>query len=510
VEIRRLLLIACLLPSALAAQEPLRDASIAELPLAALQAQLADGTLSAEQVARAFLRRIADIDDAGPRLNAIIATNPDALAIARALDRRFDRDGAAGPLHGIPLVLKSNIDTADRMATSAGSIALANHYAAADAVLVQRLRAAGAVIIGKANLSEWGSFRSPRSTSGWSSLGGQTHNPYVLDRSPCGSSSGSAVAVAARLAPLAVGTETDGSIVCSAGTNGVVGIKPTIGSVSRRGIVPLAASQDTAGPLARSVRDAALLLAVMSESGVEPGAESIQRADLRGLRFGVVRNYKGAGGNPAVESAYAGALATLQAAGADLVDPILLRFGNGFRAAELELLLYEFKAGLNDYLEASETAPSSLAALIRFNREHASELMPHFGQEIFLAAQAKGGLESAAYQTAVANSTQRMRKVLQELFAEYELDALVAPVNGPAEQIDWGKGDQFDVSSSNIAAVSGYPSIAVPAALAGELPIGLAFIGEPHQEPLLISVAAAFERVRGEFPAPKFLPSLAE
>jgi amidase len=503
-----LALLAALLSPALAAQPASIDAPLIELPLVTLQARLASGMLSAEAVTAAFLERIAAVDDSGPALNAIIAINPDAVDIARALDRRFARDGIVGPLHGIPVILKANIDTADRMVTSAGSLAMAGHYAAADAAVVERLRNAGAVILAKANLSEWANFRSTRSTSGWSSLGGQTRNPYVLDRSPCGSSSGSAAAVAARLAPLAIGTETDGSIVCPAGVNGVVGIKPTVGSVSRRGIVPLAASQDTAGPMARTVRDASLLLAVISERALPADADSAVRRDLRGLRLGVVRDYSGAGGSAAVDSALARALALLDEAGAQLIDPIMVRAGERVRAAELELLLYEFKAGLNAYLAGNEAAPASLAALIEFNAEHASTLMPHFGQELFVAAESKGGLDDDEYRAAVAGSTDHMRSVLEALFAEHDLDALVAPVNDRAWRIDWRNGDAFGVDSASTAAISGYPSIAVPAAMAGELPIGIAFIGEPYREPLLIDMAGVFERVRGPFPAPRFLESV--
>ena len=509
-RIRNLVLLAALLPYALAAQPGPTDAQITELPLETLRARVASGTLSAERVTGAFLERIAQVDDRGPALNAIIATNPDALPIARALDRRFAAEGISGPLHGIPVIVKANIDTADRMATSAGSVALADHFAAADAAVVARLRSAGAVILAKANLSEWANFRSTRSTSGWSSLGGQTRNPYVLDRNPCGSSSGSAVAVAARLAPLAVGTETDGSIMCPAGTNGVVGIKPTLGLVSQRGIVPLAASQDTAGPFARTVRDAALLLGVMSEREVAARPDSRERRDLRGLRLGVVRDYAGAGDSAAVEAAYTQALALLQNAGAQLVDPILVQAGDDMRAAELEVLLYEFKAGLNAYLEGSVSAPASLAALIRFNAEHATQLMPYFGQELFLAAESKGTLEDVEYRNAVTASTERMRSVLQALFAEHDLDALVAPVNDRAWRIDWSNGDRFSVDSASIAAISGYPSVAVPAAIVAELPIGVAFIGEPYQESVLIEIAAVFERIRGDFPEPRFLDSVPE
>lgn len=486
------------------------DDVITELPLPELQIQLAAGTLSAERVTQAFLQRIANVDDAGPQLNGIIETNPAALAIARELDRRFALGGVVGPLYGIPIVVKANIDTADAMATSAGSIALAHHYSTADAVVVERLRAAGAIIIAKANLSEWANFRSTRSISGWSSLGGQTRNPYVLDRSPCGSSSGSAVAVAARLAPLAIGTETDGSIVCPAGMNGVVGIKPTIGSVSQRGIVPVAASQDTAGPLARTVRDAALLLSVISDRGAGSNSEEIRRTHLPGLRLGVVRDFRGAGTIVAVEAAFGRSLAMLQELGAELVDPIELESASGADAAEFEVLLYEFKSGLNDYLTRVKGAPTSLEELIRFNADHATTVMPHFGQDILVAAQSKGALTDAAYRAAANDSLLRMRARLASVFSQHDLDLLIAPANGRAGRIDWRGGDPLDVSSSSIAAVSGYPSVVVPAEISDGLPLGLTFVGQPNDEALILSAAEAFELRRGEFPAPKFLVTIGE
>jgi amidase len=396
------------------------------------------------------------------------------------------------------------------MATSAGSLALAEHRANADADVVARLRAAGAVLLAKTNLSEWANFRSPRSTSGWSGLGGQTRNPYVLDRNPCGSSSGSGVAVAARLAPLAIGTETDGSIVCPAGANGVVGIKPTHGVVSGRGIVPLAPSQDTAGPLARTVRDAALLLAAIAQDGALPTLAAAARAAgspaaLAGARIGVYRDY---GKDERVDAAFAAALERLRAAGAELVDPVELPF-DGVRQAELELLLFELREHLGRYLAAVEHGPRSLDALIQFNDAHAAEELRYFGQEWFVAARAHGGLDDPAY-AAARERAARFRADLERLFEEQKLDALVAPTNSRAWPIDWDKGDAFSVSSATIAAVSGNPSIALPMALADELPLGLAFVGKPRDEARLVALAAAFERLRGPFPAPKFLATAAD
>ena len=482
------------------------DSALLDLDAPALAAELAAGRVSAERVTRAALARIAAVDDAGPTLNAIIEINPDAVAIAQELDRRFAAEGIVGPLHGIPVVLKASIDTADAMATSAGSLALATHRAAVDAELVVRLRAAGAVILAKANLSEWANFRSTRSTSGWSSLGGQTRNPYVLDRNPCGSSSGSAVAVAAGLVPLAVGTETDGSIVCPSGANGIVGIKPTVGLVSQHGIIPIAASQDTAGPMARTVGGAAMLLAVMQTVAPDADAYATARADLRGVRLGVVRDFHGAGTNPDVEAELTRSLARLAEAGAELVDPIEVAVPEGAGDAELEVLLYEFKVGIDAYLAGAKTEPGSLEALIAYNSEHAREVMPHFAQELF--ERALGAVDEAAYRDALAASQTTMRARLDAVFAEHAVDALVAPTNSPAWKTDWVNGDSFSLSSSDLAAVSGYASVAVPGGLVRGLPVGLAFIGRPESEAQLIEIAAVFERARGPLPRPEFLPTL--
>jgi amidase len=512
-QVRRRLVPAVWLVAAGVASAQLRD-DITALSAVELAAQIAMGRISAEETTRAFMARIAALDDTGPALNAIIEINPDAVAVAQSLDRRLRRRGAVGPLHGVPVVLKANIDTADRLATNAGSLALAAHHADRDAVVVERLRAAGAVILGKANLSEWANFRSSRSTSGWSSVGGQTRNPYVLDRNPCGSSSGSAVAVAARLAPLALGTETDGSIVCPAGANGIVGIKPTHGLVGQRGIVPIAPSQDTAGPMARTVADAALLLGAL----LEPGAASTElaaaapsyataRASLAGVRIGVLRDYLGAGRDPNVDGIYAKAVAVLRDAGAQIVDPIALPLDSEVVNAELELLLTEFRASIDRYLAAVERGPRSLAELIEFNDAHAAEVLPHFGQELFVEAQQRAGLDAPSYRAAL-DAAARFRAALERLFGEQRLDALVAPTNGRAWRTDWEKGDAYSLGSSRIAAVSGYPSITVPAALLHELPIGVSFIGRPWGEAGLLRIAAAFEHARGEFPAPRFLVSI--
>jgi amidase len=391
------------------------------------------------------------------------------------------------------------------MATTAGSLALVAHRAAADAAIVTRLRDAGAVLLGKTNLSEWANFRSRRSTSGWSSLGGQTRNPYVLDRNPCGSSSGSAVAVAARLAPLAVGTETDGSIVCPAAANGVVGVKPAIGTVSQRGIVPIAHSQDTAGPLARTVGDAALLLGVLTERG----APRPFPATVAGLRVGVVRDYGGAGRDESVENAFAAALRQLEAAGLELVDPVMAAPPAEVQSAEGLILFAEFKDNLGAYLAGVQNGPRSLDALIEFNESHAADVMPHFGQDMLVAARDGAGTAQPGYARALELAAAE-RAALAAKFADHDIVALVAPVNGPAWRTDYAAGGAPRIGSSRIAAITGFPSIAVPAALAGELPLGVAFIGRPQDEARLLAIAAAFERVRGPFPEPRFLPTIAD
>jgi amidase len=484
------------------------DAEVVALDAVALRAELAAGRLSAVRVTQAYLRRIEALDDAGPSLAAVIEVNPEAAAIARGLDEQFLAGGVVGPLHGVPVLVKANIDTADGMATSAGSLALAEHRPSADADVVARLRAAGAVVLGKTNLSEWANFRSTASTSGWSSLGGQTRNPFVLDRNPCGSSSGAAVAVAARLAPLAVGTETDGSIVCPGAANGVVGIKPTIGIVSQRGIVPIARSQDTAGPLARNVADAALLLAVLVDPGMPvtaPGSPPV----VAGLRIGVVRNFHGAGREPPVEAAFALALGWLQSAGAVLVDPVNAALPAEVETAELKILLAEFRDQIGDYLAQVRRGPQTLDELIEYNAAHAAQVMPHFGQELLLTARDDEGTDGAGYAAALEVVT-AAREALAKVFADHDLDVLVAPANSRAWRIDFAAGDEGRVSSSSIAAVSGYPSIVVPVDVVGELPLGVALIGKPRAEALLLAFGEAIERRRGPFPEPRFLPSTAD
>ncbi len=483
-----------------------------EISIAELHDAMQRGEVSSTELVDWHLERIEAIDRSGPRLRAILEVNPDARRIAAALYREWRESGPRGPLHGIPVVLKANIDTADQMYTSAGSLALAEHVPTEDAYLVKRLRNAGAVILGKTNLSEWANFRSTRSSSGWSSVGGQTRNPYDTARSPCGSSSGSGVAVAANLTIVAIGTETDGSIVCPAGVNGVVGIKPTLGLVSRSGIVPIAHSQDTAGPMARSVRDAAILLTAITGIDAEDAATAAAEihhdysanltADgLNGKRVGVLRSYFGADSNPAVEAIYEAAIATLKEQGAVVVDDLNIDT-EGMSDAEYEVLLYEFKTDLGAYFDSSSAPVDSLADVIAFNDANAAAVMPHFGQEIFLLAEEKGPLTDEAYAAALKSSKTIAQSGIDTVMDEHELDALIAPTNGPAWMIDLVNGDSFHIGSSSLAAISGYPNITVPAGQVAGLPIGLSFTGKPWNEKQLIEIAYAFEQATGARFAP--------
>ena len=503
--------LACLLLSACA--EPAAD--YREATIAELHDAMNRGELSSEALVEWYLDRIEAIDDSGPTLNSVIELNPDALDIARSLDDEWQTSGPRGPLHGIPVLLKANIDTADRMRTTAGSLALADHIAPADAFLVSRLRDAGAVILGKANLSEWANYRSNLSSSGWSSIGGQTRNPYDTQRNPCGSSSGSAVAVAANLTAVAVGTETDGSVVCPSGINGIVGIKPTLGLISRSGIIPIAHSQDTAGPMARTVRDAAILLEAMLGTDAEDPASAefpdtprnytsnLAADGLAGRRIGVIRSYWGAGDHAKVEAVFTQAIEAVAAAGAEIVDPINIETP-GMWEAESEVLDYEFKADLNRYLEQSGAPVSSLAEVIEFNSANADTVMPIFGQELMITAEKKGPLTDEAYLEALADSKRISREAIDKTLEEHKLDALIAPTNGPAWMTDHVNGDSFHVGSSSLAAVSGYPNITVPAGFVSGLPIGVSFIGPANAEKTLIEIAYAFEQATNVRKPPDF------
>lgn len=479
--------------------------SYEEHDIASLQRAMANGELTAVALVDYYLARIEAIDRSGPELRSIIEVNPDAREIAAALDAERRTDGPRGPLHGIPVVLKANIDTGDKLATTAGSLALAEHHAAADAVLVAQLREAGAIILAKANLSEWANFRSTRSSSGWSSIGGQTKNAYDPSRNPCGSSSGSAVSVAANLTVLAVGTETDGSVICPSAINGIVGIKPTLGLVSRGGIVPLAHSQDTAGPMARSVRDAAIMLTAMSAADpsdpaaaarpetVPDYAANLSTDALAGKRIGVIRSYAGAGDNPYIDRSFDAVVGLLREEGAVIVDPIEIDT-DGMGDAEFTVLLHEFKADLNAYLAGTNAAVKTLAEIITFNAANAARVMPFFGQEIMEMADAKGPLTDQEYLDALATSKRIARDGIDTAMREHRLDALIAPSNGPAWMTDHANGDHFSVGSSALAAVSGYASITVPSGFIFDLPVGVSFIGGPFSEERLIQIAFGYEQ----------------
>jgi amidase len=489
----------------------------AEATIADLASAQAEGRLTARALTEAYLARIEAVDRSGPRLNSVIELNPDALAIAEALDAERAASGPRGPLHGIPVLIKDNIDTADRMRTSAGSLALQESIAPRDAYLVERLRAAGAVILGKTNLSEWANFRSTRSTSGWSGRGGQTRNPYALDRNPCGSSSGSGAAAAANLCVAAVGTETDGSIICPSNACGLVGIKPTVGLVSRAGIIPISATQDTAGPMARTVADAAALLGALT--GVDPrdpatAASQVQadytsfldRDALKGARLGVVRTMFG--DNPHVIREVEAALAEMRRLGAELVDPVEMPTQGKFNEDEYTVLLYEFKAGLNAYLAAlgPDVPVKTLADLIAFNEQNHERAMPFFGQEILVLAEAKGPLSSGEYLEALQRS-RRLSTVegIDAAMDLHRLDALVAPSGGPAFPIDLVNGDHYTgTGSSTFAAVSGYPHVTVPAGQVFGLPVGMSFFGRAWSESRLIALAYAFEQGTQQRRAPSF------
>jgi amidase len=495
-------------------------APVEEATISDLQRRMAEGSLSAAALTQAYLERIRALDGEGPALRSVIETNPDAPAIAAALDQERKERGSRGPLHGIPVLLKDNVDTADRNTTTAGSLALAGSVPPRDAFVARRLRAAGAVLLGKANLSEWANIRSTRSTSGWSARGGQCRNPYALDRNPCGSSSGSAVAVSANLCALAVGTETDGSVVCPSSANGIVGIKPTLGLVSRQGIIPIAHSQDTAGPMARTVRDAAVLLGVLAGVDADDAATAesrgrapvddaagLDRAALRGARIGVHR--KAFGFHRDVDRVLEGALDVLKREGAVLVDPADVPHAGEYDETELEVLLYELKADLAAYFATRPAAPmKTLADVIAFNEAHRAEEMPYFGQELFLRAEAKGPLTDKAYLDALATNRRLSRtEGIDAVMDQHRLDAIVAPTGGPAWLTDLVNGDHFGGGSSTAPAVAGYPNVSVPAGYVFGLPIGLSFFGRAWSDALVIRLAHAFEQATNVRRPPRFLPT---
>jgi amidase len=487
----------------------------AEMDIGTLQARMSSGDLSSRQLTQAYLDRIAAIDDGGPGLNAVIELNPDALKEADALDAQRKAGHVRGPLHGVPILVKDNVD-ATPMVNSAGSLALAEHHPKADAFIVRRLREEGAVILGKTNLSEWANIRSNRSTSGWSARGGQTKNPYALDRNPCGSSSGTGTAIAASMAAAGIGTETDGSIICPSSVAGLVGIKPTVGLVSRQGIIPISRSQDTAGPMARSVADAAAVLAAIQGRDENDSATSantqrvfeyrLNKGALKGARIGVLR--KAMGFDPAVDAAFERAIGAIKAAGGVVIDAEIATAGK-WDKAEHEVLLHEFKAGLNNYLAAAETPVKSLAELIEFNRKNAATEMPYFAQELFEEAQTKGSLDDKVY-TEARDKARRLagREGIDAALRAQKLDALIAPAMSPAWMTDVVLGDHFVGEGYGAAAVAGTPSITVPMGESFGLPIGIVFMGAAWSEPRLIELGYAFEQVTRARKAPRFLPTV--
>ena len=498
--------------------------ALEEMTLADLQAGMASGKMTARSIAQQYLDRIAELDRQGPTLRHVLETNPDALSIADTLDQERKAGRVRGPLHGIPILLKDNIDTADRMTTTAGSLALAGSIPLQDAFIAAKLRAAGAILLGKTNLSEWANFRSTHSSSGWSGRGGQAKNPYVLDRNPCGSSSGSGGAVSANLCAAAIGTETDGSIVCPSSANGIVGIKPTLGLVSRAGIIPIAHSQDTAGPMARTVRDAAMILNVLA--GIDPRdaatsaghsrgqvdyTRNLDPNGLRGARIGVART-KFFGYSDVTDKVINDAVDAMKAQGAVIVDPANIATVGKFDDSEFDVLLYEFKADLNKYLESlGPKAPvKTLADIIAFNEQHKDASMPWFGQEIMIQAQAKGPLTEKKYRDALAKDLKMSRTDgIDATMSKYKLDAIVAPTGSPAWVTDLLNGDHFSGASSTPAAVAGYPNINVPAGFSHNLPIGISFFGRAYSEPTLIKLAYAYEQATRHRRAPTFIPTLA-
>ncbi len=496
-----------------------------EVTVAELQEAFANGKVSSVSLVRHYLRRIAQIDRSGPSLNSVIELNPDVLEIARALDKERKVGMVRGPLHGIPILLKDNIDTHDRMMTTAGSLALLGSIAPRDSFVAERLRAAGAVILGKSNLSEWANFRSSRSTSGWSGRGGLTRNPFALDRNTSGSSSGSAAAVSGNLCVAAIGTETDGSIISPSTTCGIVGLKPTVGLVSRAGIIPISATQDTAGPMTRTVRDCATVLGALT--GIDPRDETTKASEgkvhadytvfldanaLRGARIGVARQFFRSRNERATKELET-AMGTLKSAGAELIDPVNLPSFGKMGDAEFQVMLYEFKDGLNKYFASlGPNAPiKSLSDLIAFNEAHADSELRYFGQETLIEAEKKGPLTEQAY----LDAREKCRRLSREegvdaAMDEHKLDALVAPSGGPGHRSDLIYGNRDTGGSSTYAAVAGYPSITVPAGFLHGMPFGLSFFGRAWSEPVLLKLAYSFEQATRVRRAPEFRTSAGE
>ena len=498
---------------------PVKEFELEELTISELQDGMKSGRFTARSLVRKYLDRIDDVDKNGPALNSVIEINPDAISIAESLDRERKEKGTRGPLHGIPVLIKDNIDTADRMMTTAGSLALVGSRPAQDAFVARRLREAGAVILGKTNLSEWANFRSSHSSSGWSARGGQTRNAYELDRNPCGSSSGSGSAAAANFCAAAIGTETDGSVVCPSSANSLVGIKPTVGLLSRSGIIPISHSQDTAGPMARTVSDAAILLGALT--GIDPKdhatevsiarnfrdyTQFLDKGGLKGVRLGIARKYFGF--NDRTDKLINDRIEAMKKLGAVIVDPADIPTSGKFDDSELEVLLYEFKADLNAYLGrlGSSSPVHSLKEVIEFNEKNRDREMPYFGQDLFIKAEAKGPLTEKKYLQALAKNHLLSRtQGIDFIMRKHRLDALVAPTGGPAWPTDWINGDHFTGGYSSASAVAGYPHITVPAGYVFGLPVGISFFGAAWSEAKLIKYAYAFEQATKARQAPRFL-----
>lgn len=498
------------------ANQPGKAFELEGLSIDDLQKKMETGEFTSHQLVKLYLDRIIHIDQQGPNLHAVIEINPDALSIADQLDTERKANKVRGPMHGIPVLLKDNIDTGDKMQTTAGSLALAGNIASKDAFVVQKLREAGAVILGKTNLSEWANFRSSRSSSGWSSRGGQTKNPYLLDRSPCGSSSGSGVAVAADLCVVTVGTETDGSIACPASMNGIVGIKPTVGLVSRSGIIPISKTQDTAGPFGKTVRDAAILLGAMTGTdSLDPvtlASAGKSKTDyttyldpkgLKGKRIGVEKSFLQK--HEALDALLQTALDQMKAQGAIIVEVDFMSHYDNLGQEEFELMKYEFKDGLNKYLATSNSKMKSLEDVITFNKENASTAMPYFRQEILDSSVIKGDLNSQAYKTLVSK-LQTTKAFIDSVMVAHRLDALCGPATGPSWCIDVTNGDHWTgYGAYGPAATTGYPSITVPMGMVNEIPVGISFFSRAYDEPGLLAIAYAYEQASKNRVSPRFL-----
>jgi amidase len=509
-------------PSSPASALGVKPFELDEITIPDLQAGMKSGRFTARSLVEKYSARIEEIDKQGPSVNSVIELNPDALSIADTLDQERKAKGPRGPLHGVPVLIKDNIDTADRMMTTAGSLALVGSKPAKDSFVAQQLRSSGAVILGKTNLSEWANIRSSHSTSGWSGRGGLTKNPYALDRNPCGSSSGTGAGISANLCALGIGTETDGSIVCPSSSNGLAGIKPTVGLVSRGGIIPISHSQDGAGPMCRTVRDAAILLGALtgldpqdSATAASQGRSSTDYAQfcapngLKGARVGVARKYFGF--SDAVDALMEQSLDVMQKQGATLIDPADIETLGKFDETEILVFMYELKADLNAYLArlGPNTPVRTLKDIIDFNDRNRHDEMPYFGQDLFLKAEAKGPLTEKAYLDALdKNHLLARTEGIDATMGKHQLDAIVAPTGGPAWLTDLVNGDHVAGGSSNAAAVAGYPNINVTAGFISGLPVGISFFGRAWSEPTLIRLAFAFEQATLARQTPRFLSTI--